>query len=411
MFLDKDLDVGKFEVFGTGSISGLVYRADMICEGGICRLDEKRGLWAFAEGNISFQDTGGRSNKNDFRHLESIPFKADERGRFHVDGVPVGLVSVNIPYHITADIIGSHTRTAKVVEGKTSEVRFFDTSPEWEVRCKVVVGDGSDAQFSTGTGIGTKRLVENVTTRSPMLNIGLKPLGAEPLSFCESDWEELGSEKRIVLSDVHPGKYRLVVSDWMGSRGFEGSLYEKEIEIKPGGSTFSIPLGAGCITGAVQWSGDYRYMIHVLAVGKKTHIILHARCDGQGNFCARYLPEDEYTLWAHDYDAGWCKLGQISVKNACADIGVHKLAAGGTITGKVPARWAADLAATIEATDQQGIAIENLNYNKSVQQDFAISGLWPGKWVVKLSKGDRVIAQKDVELKSTETVSCELFAP
>lgn len=405
---NSDLDVGSFRASGRGSVRGVVYQARRICDGEKCHLDEKRSVWAFADGSISFTDTSGRSNDEEFKHLKPIPFKTDENGRFRVDGVPVGMVSVDFDYNATSDIIGTHSRTAKVLEGKTTEVRFFNTSGDWEVACKFVIGDGSPAQFSSGTGMGAKRKVGNVTTRHPVFIVKLEPKENVPVSFCDSYGKHLIEKNYILLLDVHPGKYRLVVGDWMGSRGFHEVLYERNVDIKPDGTTLTIPLEAGCITGAVQWSKDYRYMIHVIAAGKKTHTIRHARCDDKGNFCTRYLPEDDYTLFAHDYNAGWCKMPGVFVKNNITDIESHELVPGGTITGKVPPRFGTDITVTVVATDPRGIPIKHPNHREPIGKGFTISGLWPGKWVVTLKKGEEAIAEKIVTLQGTETVSCNL---
>jgi hypothetical protein len=122
----KEVDAGTFSPRGRGTVDGVIYEYKMICEGEKCRLDEKRGTWAFAEGYITFPESGDSFNSTGFKQLEAIPFRADEHGRIHVENVPIGEVSVEIPYHATADIIGSHTQKTTVHEGKTSEVRFFD---------------------------------------------------------------------------------------------------------------------------------------------------------------------------------------------------------------------------------------------------------------------------------------------
>jgi hypothetical protein len=121
----------------------------------------------------------------------------------------------------------------------------------------------------------------------------------------------------------------------------------------------------------------------------------------------RYLPDDNYTLYAHDYDAGWQRLEKTKVKNNCVDVGVHKLVPGGTIAGKVATRWGTDFSVSIEAMDAQGMSIENPNYYKVIGEQFEISNLWPGKWTVKLSKDGRVIAEREVEIRGTETVECD----
>ena len=57
--------------------------------------------------------------------------------------------------------------------------------------------------------------VENVTTRPPMFRVELTPQEDVPLSCPVTDWEALDEHQQIVLRDVHPGKYRLVVDDWL----------------------------------------------------------------------------------------------------------------------------------------------------------------------------------------------------
>jgi len=408
---DSDTDVGNFSPRGRGSVCGVVYEAKMICEGDKCWLDENRGVWAFADGYISFQDSSGRSNSDDFQHLKPISFKTDENGRFHVNGVPAGMVSVGFSYHITADIISAHTRNANVLEGKTTEVRFFDTSGDWEVPFEFLVGDGSPAHFSSGTGMGAKRKVANVTSRAPMLEVELKPKEDTPVSFCASDWEELDEKNPILLRDVCPGKYRLVVGDWLGSTGAHGVLCEKDVEIGSRQGKLTVALGAGCITGRMQWSRDYRHMIRVAAVGKKAHTIRHARCDDRGNFCLRYLPADDYVVFAHDYDAGWCQLPEVAANDNVTDVGSHMLVPGGTITGKLPPDLARDSSAKVEATDGHGISIENPNWYEPIGEMFTISGLWPGRWTITLKKGEEAIKRKTVAIQDTETVSCNLVVP
>jgi hypothetical protein len=49
---DCDVDVGILSVSGRGSISGVAYEPEMICENGKCRLNPNRGVWAFAGGQI-----------------------------------------------------------------------------------------------------------------------------------------------------------------------------------------------------------------------------------------------------------------------------------------------------------------------------------------------------------------------
>jgi hypothetical protein len=396
---EADVDVGALAVSGTGSLVGVVYDHD------------QRGRpWAFADCNVTFSDgldAALRFGDRQFKHLAPIEFKTDEQGRFRLDNVPVGNVAVNIPYQLTADMFDAYVRLATVREGSVTEVRFFDTSGTWELACQFVIGDGSQAHFACGTGIGAKRKVANVTTRRPMFRIELLPK-EKLLSHSAPDWDELDDRKRILLHDIRPGKYRVVISDWLMSRGFLGPVYEKDVEIAPKQSTLTVSLGAGSITGAVQSSHPCRTAIHIIALGKNHHAVHHARCDTRGNFCVRYLRPDEYTLFAHDFDAGWTKLAAVSSANNTLDVGGQKLAPGGAIAVHVPRQFAADESVAIGATDASGITIKESDWPGLPGSDFALSSLWPGKWIVTMTKGGKVLAKGTVVLHGPETVSCEL---
>jgi hypothetical protein len=111
---DTDVDAKKLTATGRGTIVGILNGPG------------KPGPLAFAEGHVSFSDNAGRSNADEFAHLKPIPFTTDENGRFRVDNVPIGEVSVNIPFHATADIISAHTWNARVFEGQTTKVGDLD---------------------------------------------------------------------------------------------------------------------------------------------------------------------------------------------------------------------------------------------------------------------------------------------
>ncbi len=256
--------------------------------------------------------------------------------------------------------------------------------------------------------MGAERKVSNVTPNEPMFRVDLEPKANTPVSFYEPDWHSLGDRQRILLRDVHPGKYHAVIGDFLGSIGFRRALTEQDMYVKPGHATFTVRLGAGCVTGAVQWSKQFRYMVHVMAVGKKSHAVRHARCDNGGNFCVRYLDPDTYVLFAHDYDAGWCQIGEVAVANNISDAGHHKLVPGGTITGRLPVSVLRERCMTVVVTDSQGFAIDWPAASKdSVETRFTISSLWPGKWTVTVRNCDKQLAVKTAVLRGTETASCD----
>jgi hypothetical protein len=407
---ETDVDVGTLAARGRGVLAGVVFQPEVIREGDKYRLDPKRHAWPFADGHVSFHDSSGRCNAAELDHLKPIAFKADEHGRFRLSAVPIGSVSVDIPVDLTPDVTGAHSRIARIVEGKLTEVSFFDPSGNWDFACQFLIGDGSPAQYLSGTGMGAKRKIENVNTRPPLFRVELVPKGDLPLSFGAAGWEELDERKQIVLPDVHPGNFHVVVGDWLGSTTYRATLYERDVEIKPTHSTVTVSLGAGSITGAVQCSKNYEDTIQVAAFGQKSHAIRYARCDNRGSFCVRYLPPDDYILFAHDDSAGWCKHSEVRVANNISDTGSHKLVVGGVIVASVPPELAMDRSVHVVATDPQGIAIEGPIWVEPPGQRFAISGLWPSKWVVTLRTKDQVLATKAVVLRDTESVPCDLMA-
>ncbi len=394
---ESGLDAGALTVHGTGSVIGKVFRTPQ--EGG--------GPWAFADGEIEFAGAGPRS-REDNPALQPVRFKTDENGAFRVDGVPAGLVALTVRFRITADMIGGHFRFARVVEGKDTEIRYFEPKGAWELTVKLPIGDGSKDQRASGTGASAERKVENITTRKPWFSFILQPLGDGTGSWPETDFIDPKDTGQVVIPDVSPGKYRLKVVDWLGSRGFwEGVLFDGNIDVGEN-RTVTVPLGAGSITGQATPHGDIDLMVHVMAVNKKTGEIRHARCDEKGNFCARYLPDGDFVVYAHDHKAGWCRIGELSPKNKTIDVGTVEMAAGGTISGNVDLPPSSTEPLSVRASDAQGFEIQQLERDGAGSGKYTLGSLWPGKWTVKLLEGEKVIGQAVVEVKGTETATCDL---
>jgi hypothetical protein len=301
---------------------------------------------------------------------------------------------------------------ARVVSGQGTKVSFFNPSRKWDLTFNFVIGKGSDKAWQIATGMAAHRKVGNITDREPMFHIHLTPTQQKPASFPAPDWHPLATHgpPSITLPDVSPGHYRVRIGDFLGSIGFHGLLYETEIKVTNTRRSLRVPLGAGSVTGRVQWTADYRYMIHVLALSDKGETLRSARCDGDGDFCVRYLPKGKWTLCAHDYGAGWCRIGVVTVKNDTTDIGVHKLQLGGRLTGKVEMGNEERLADAVVATDALGFRIDDRGFSEGKRREFKISGLWPGQWTLKLMSGETVLATAKTELKGTETVRCDLVA-
>jgi hypothetical protein len=102
--------LGVLKLRGTGTIVGQIFSPE-----------KSQVKPAYARGEIYFQ-IGGEAESN----REMIPFTADANGKFRVENVPVGNVSVHLPFMATADIRDAVVREASVVEDKTTEVKFFE---------------------------------------------------------------------------------------------------------------------------------------------------------------------------------------------------------------------------------------------------------------------------------------------
>ena len=202
------------------------------------------------------------------RTTAGIAFQADENGRFKVDRVPVGLTTVGFPYQVF-DVINSYTWSALVVEGQTTKVRAFEPEGAAEFTLAFAIGDGSKAQYESGTGLGASRKVDNVTVSSRAVR-GVREEGSDaaradvpggvwcPFRRARSrspspTGSSSMSQRKVVLPDVGPGTYRLRVYDWFGSRDLDsGPLFDREVVVPPGGrGEVTIALGAGCITGKI----------------------------------------------------------------------------------------------------------------------------------------------------------------
>jgi hypothetical protein len=244
--------------------------------------------------------------------------------------------------------------------------------------------------------------VVNANDREPVFYAELKPLDHSPISFCVSDFEGLGKNGRITLRDVGPGRYTLTLVDGQGPRSRDHAIvHSRDIDVTPDTRILRVSLGAGCIAGQVQSTGQRRHSIRVIAHNLEAGRRFDAICDPGGGFCVRYLPPGNYRLHAHADDLGWCDMGQVRVERAAVDAGVHKLVPGAIVRGA--------LTVPTTAMDDKGNTIRAYGIS-STSTEYQIGGLWPGPWTLKLMSGDRVLAQAHVKLAGTATVNCDLIA-
>ncbi len=413
---DAGLDVEsvRFDVpTATGRVEGRIWRPK----------EKGGGPWAFAKGSIGgfcWEGLGGDDG--------GIEFQADENGRFKVDRVPVGLTTIEFPY-IVFDQIMSYTWKALVVEGQTTLLRAFDPEGRRDFTVAFAIGDGSKAQYESGTGLSAARKVDNVTVssqmlslfrktpatpRTPMFRVELVPQSKGPLSFVEPDWKEIDSERKVMLPGVGPGTYRLRIYDWLGMVGLDsGPLFEQAVIVPPEGRReVRVALGAGCITGKIPASGNFlarRVEVSALAKVSRTPS-RRTRCDGEGNFCVRYLSPGTYSVFIHDPEQGFCRVDDVRVGAGVVDVGERTLASGAKISGAIHFVRPSRVPDEIVAFHPTGISVRQTLPVYSSFDHVELAGLWPGHWSVSARSGDVVLATSELDVEGTGTFRVTLTA-
>lgn len=377
----EDLDLGELRIEGTGSISGVVN--DPYDTG---------KPWRFADGQIFVAASGGQSDEPHLR------FKTDASGRFHVDGVPLGMVTVTFNYNATADVIDSVTREARVAEGKNTEVRFEGNGGAWAQPLRLLFDGKEGIPAYEGT-----RTVSNVTNRAPMFRFeATAPDPGQVSGMRSAEWsadEKTGPS----IADLSAAVWRIRVFDWLGSRGFtEGLRAEVIAEVGEKREPITFELGGKTLSGKVTAARETKRLVRLIAVGKSSGRVFLSRCDDKGGFVIRYLPQDEYLVHAHDDDGGWCDLGSFRLDKAIVDCGVHALRDGGHAEGKLAPPLLAQSAAiqiSAKAPDGLEIPVDELEKDGS----YRFGQLRPGKWTVIARSDEKEITRRVVEIQEGET--------
>lgn len=373
-------DLGELRLAGTGTITGVVNEPY-----------GKKQAWRFAPGQIHV------AGFNEGLDEPFMTFKSDHEGRFRVDDIPAGKVTVEFPYNQTADIIGSLSREVRVQEGAESEVRFEGTGGAWSQPLQLLFDGKAEIPASKGV-----RKVDNVTDRKPMFRFEVEPLGAVPASWSDSlEWSS-DEKPPPLIPDLSPGRWRIRVFDWLGSRGFDEGLRAETIaDVGNPRVPVQLMLGGRCYTGLLKSSRETKRLIAISAVGRKTGKVYRSRCDDEGNFVIRYLPEDEYLLHAHDDDGGWCDLGAHPLDKPVVDCGIHTLLDGGHVSGSISPKSPSPMP-SISALGADGLEIplDELEENGS----FRFGNLRPGHWTILARSGEQEIARVPVTINKGETV-------
>jgi len=387
---EDDFELSPIQVQAAGRVVGQIFTRD-------------GEPWGFADGVLYHPALG----KHEARY-----FKAAEDGRFVLEDVPAGEASVGARY-LGSDVIWSDLANVNVVPGGEVKVVINNPDRSQDVKFRMEIGDGTDTQCGTGTGMAAKRLVDNVTARKPAFRLVLEPVTPDFGTLPDmSDWRTPDDAGLVTLSDVPAGRYRLRVFDWLMSRGFcDGLLYETEIDVQPGAEPFRVPLGAGALTGRLEVSNKIRRMPQVIAIETegRTHP-RRARCDKEGNFCVRYLPPGEYMLFGHEDANGYCQLPIVHVSNDITDVGEHALIPGVTIRGTIHLARAMEAPTAVHARDARGATLESLDFKGQNGEEYIISNLWLGTWTLTLERDGEVLAQETVKVDTTQGVVMDLTA-
>ncbi len=378
-----DLDLGRVTLPGVGSISGVV-----------CEPDNPKAAWRFADGEIYLHGFG--SNREPLKK-----FRADKQGRFQVNDVPTGEITVSFAYPASADVIEAVTRHAEVAVGENTEVRLQGLGGGWTQPVRLLF----DGKKSPPTYPGS-RTVDNVTDQ-PSFRLDVTPLSPGASSGPQLvEWTVEKNSAGPDIPDLSPGRWRFQVYDWLGSRGFsEGLRAEVTVEVPAANrQPIIIGLGSHMFSGKVTASTPTKRSVAVQAVAITGRSVFHSRCDDKGNFVIRYLPAGEYTVHAHDDDAGWCDLGTFRLDQPVVDCGEHQLTSGGSITGVLSSKLLplAD-PATIKALAPDGVEI--LLDEVKADGTYHFGAMRPGSWVVLSPAEEGRTARNPIEIHLGQTVN------
>jgi hypothetical protein len=337
---------------------------------------------------------------------EMIAFKADENGRFDVDGVPAGRVTVSFPrQRFSYDV-----RVAMVVAGKATEVRLFDPSGTWDLPFEFAAARGETSPTTQDTS-----LAADLPQCDPLL-AELKPGDDLPFSFSAKVLEPFAGQ--YVVPDVHPGPCRLRL--YREFKGFRlGPIREADVRAHAAGQLAVLPGSSAKVRLRLK-SGNLGRALEYLAFRLDAPASTGPVQFGlPANTTIDYLPPGKYVFVARETQGGYrppmdltsySRLENVTVAaNATTDVELPALQAGGMIRGRVgiePGSW--PLFGTLSAVDRQGVVLWSDVLECSPNKTFTFPGLWPGEWTVTLREGEKALAVAKVRSRDNETVPCDL---
>jgi hypothetical protein len=435
---DAGLDLGSIRLdltTDTGRVEGRAWLPKSI----------DGGVWAFAKGYIEPPQVGGDHGVDPFDDRyplgkDAIEFQADENGKFHVDRVPVGLVTVGFSY-MPFDAAKVFKWSALIMKGGTTVVHAFDPDVRQDYTLTLAIGDGSQEQYESGVGqrLEPTKGDRNVTSRSnttsenndrrtrgPAFGTVLFPLSKGSLSFPQADWLRLDADKKVVLNGVSPASYRLMLYDlhafhdspWsrFGWSGVEDErLFDGRIVAAPGArNETQIPLGAGCIRGRPiapdAAEGTDRSGVVVAMPSLPDRRSRRAPVGYDGTFCIRYMPPGKCSLYIHIPSCGYRRIEQVVVPAGVIDLGEQRLTPGATVIGTIHFPRVSRQPTELVASDAVGVTLRHPFRETSSYDSFDLGGIWPGRWTLSALSHGEVVATSTIDVRANGTYHTTLVA-
>jgi hypothetical protein len=301
-------------------------------------------------------------------------------------------------------------------------MRMFGVAGDRPLTVELRIGDGSNAQYRSGSGLSDKPEQAKVTdlvlgaqaALEPWVQFQVKlvPRSRQPLSYAQSEWAGFDAKGQVVLSDVSPGAYRLQVIQRIGPSMMGGEvIFERDVAVPTDALPVKVSLGGGSIKGQVLGAGGAARLGEVIAVargGKRP--TRRTRCDDGGNYCVRYLDPGTYMLFAHCSKGGWSYVENVKVASNVTDVGERRLTPGGTVRGSISFRRPCPVPDEIIATGPSDVSLEFPIWSISNLDQFELAGLWPGRWTIVVRGGGEVLATANTEISGTEKVDIKLAA-
>jgi hypothetical protein len=383
-------DVGDIKEQGVGTIEGVAYaqRRRRLKPG------EKPPLKKLARGRAG-----------------NVEFKTDENGRFRADGVWAGEVSAGFEYNATADVVGWYGVRCTVVPGSTTTVTVVDTPRRQTnkvatLRCNLKVGDGSESDLLSASG------GRNLRFGFASGNLKLHLYKAE--SSGKSRQRRLTVVTNGILSaeisNLLLGEYRMSVNyDQWGNGRF--SVATGSINVEEGTNTAEITLPSTCITGRLDLPNeDEYYSVDILCLASNK-IVQSYNISCTNSLMLSFLPADEYILRMHCDKYGWAEVDSVMVTNGIVKLAPVSLHRGGTITGRTFIDWEPTCHnVRVKATDELGFQVSSGVYFNGCNDDrYTFRNLWPGKWKLEYTIGDKNVYSTNLVLHGTETITADII--